>query len=76
MRTYNVEITNDEEFDCSGRIIQVLADDVEEAMKKAQIEMNEDEFIYQVTREFQGNETPQPVFDYLNGTMIYDDTKN
>lgn len=66
-KIYRVEIEKLEEWEKRGRYIDVEAKNVNDAISKAKKSMIEDEEIFQITLN------GSVVYDFFNGTSIYDD---
>lgn len=66
--TYYIDIN---ESETHGRTIIQNAASKEEALELAHKHLEGEEFVYQIRREIKGYNLPQPVYDYMNGFMIY-----
>lgn len=75
MRKYDIEVSNESNWERYHRIISVQAEDVVQAYQMGIDQKGEDEDIYQISREFSDCSLPQPVYDFLNGFMNLDEAK-
>ena len=71
--TFFFEIGNDEN-DNSFRVVEIEAENLKEAfelLKKSPKKLKNEEYVYQVSKDFEDSTIPQPVYDCVNGSSIY-----
>ena len=61
----------DGEFGATGRCLELEAENLEEAMKMARLQMKADEDFYQIFVKTAATEQYRCVYDYFNGARIY-----
>lgn len=66
MRTYNIEHSNPENWEKSGWVLKIEARHLGQALELGLQQLPEGHDIYQITRDFDDTELPQPIWDYFN----------
>ncbi len=74
MKKFKLEVSptdGEGEFGATGRCLELGAENLEEAMKKARLQMKEGEDFYLIFVEHGGPGKYRCVYDFFNGTRIY-----
>ncbi len=72
MRKFEFEVANDENWERLHSIIKVKACTLKGAFKRARKLFKKDETIYQVCTRVKGCALTQPVWDFFNGELVYE----
>lgn len=70
MTKFYVEVTEDDKY---FRIVEVETQTAREAFRLVNEKLDEDEYIYQICKDFPDVELPQPVYDFFNGFKLYEE---